>query len=109
MRLERAIPAQIRLHFERRTQQDVPVRVRFSEPPPDGYRLQKYTAEPQSLTLVGPESRVKKIEFAITDPIDLSAAVAEDEFHVNAFVGDPHVRIDKPVRIAVRVLVEKQK
>src|ERR1700722_16184059 len=77
MHLERAIPAQIRLHFERRTQQDVPVQVRFSGALPAGYRLQKYTVDPENLRLVGPESRVRKIEFAVTDPVDLSAVVAE--------------------------------
>src|SRR5882672_12506370 len=54
MRLVRAIPAQIRLQFERRTSQDVPVQVRFSGSPPAGYRIARYVADPQELTLVGP-------------------------------------------------------
>src|SRR5438105_11021392 len=47
MRLVRAIPAQIRLQFERRTRQDVPVQVRFSGSPPAGYRIARYVAYPQ--------------------------------------------------------------
>src|SRR5204863_2432431 len=70
MKLERAIPAQIRLQFEQRTQLAVPVEVRFSGAPPAGYRLAQYELEPQELTVVGPESRVKRVEHAVTDPVD---------------------------------------
>lgn len=109
MRLERAIPAQIRLQFERRTSLDVPVQVRFTGAPPPGYQVKSYDVSPQELTLVGPESRVRKIEYAVTDPIDLTAAGDGSVFHVNAFVGDPHVRFEKPVKIAVTVELEEKK
>jgi len=44
---------------------------------------------------------------AATDPIDLATVVGESQFHVNAFVGDPHVRFDDPAQISVRVIMEK--
>ena len=109
MRLVRAIPAQIRLQFEKRTRQQTPVQVRFSGSPPRGYQLRRYEVEPKELTVVGPESHVARIEYAVTDPIDLGAVVAESQFHVNAFLGDPHVRFDKPGSISVRVFVDKTK
>ncbi len=109
MHLVRAIPAQIRLQFEKRTREQVPVEVRFSGSPPAGYHLDRYEVEPKELTLVGPESHVTRIEYAVTDPIDLGSVVAQSEFHVNAFLGDPHVRFEKPVSIAVKVFVEKTK
>lgn len=108
MRLERAIPAQIRLQFERRTAREVPVEVRFSGAPPKGLQLARYDVSPQKLTLVGPETRVNKIEYAVTDPIDLTAVSADTVFHVNAFVGDPHVRFDKPVKIAIQVAMKEK-
>ena len=64
-------------------------------------------ADPQELTVVGPESHVKRIEYAVTDPIDLASVVGESQFHVNAFVGDPHVRFEDPARISVKVSMEK--
>ena len=109
MRLERAIPAQIRLQFEQRTQLAVPVQVRFSGAAPKGYQLDHYNVAPEQLTVVGPESRVKQIEYAVTDPVDLSSVVSESEFHVNAFVGDPHVRFAKPVKISVKVYMESKR
>ena len=109
MRLVRAIPAQIRLQFEKRTRRQAPVQARFSGSPPKGYQLVRYEVEPKELTVVGPESHVERIEFAVTDPIDLGAVVAESEFHMNAFLGDPHVRFDKPRSISVKVFVDKTK
>lgn len=106
MKLERAIPAQIRLKFEQRTRLAVPVQVHFSGSPPPGYRLTRYEIDPEEIVLVGPESRVKKIEYAATDPVDLASVVADSQFRVNAFVGDPHVRFDKPVKISVKVHME---
>lgn len=108
MRLVRTIPAQIRLQFERRTSQDVPVQVRFSGAAPRGYQVARYDARPKELRIVGPASHVKKIEYAVTDPIDLAAVVGESDFQVNAFVGDPHVRFEKPVKISVKVFMEKK-
>jgi YbbR domain-containing protein len=108
MRLVRAIPAQIRLQFEERTRHDVAVQVRFAGSPPKGYEVAHYEVEPKELTLVGPSSHVKKIEHAVTDPIDLASVVGETEFHVNAFVGDPHVRFEKPAKISVKVTMEKK-
>ena len=109
MRLERAIPAQIRLQFEQRTQLAVPVQVRFSGAAPKGYQLDHYNVAPEQLTVVGPESRVKQIEYAVTDPVDLSSVVSESEFHVNAFLDDPHVRFEKPERISVKVYMESKR
>jgi YbbR domain-containing protein len=108
MRLERAIPAQIRLQFERRTTQEVPVQVRFVGAPPEGFQLARYEVAPEKLTLVGPESHVNEIEYAVTDPIDLRTLTSPAVFHVNAFVGDPHVRFAKPVKIDVSVVVQKK-
>jgi YbbR domain-containing protein len=108
MRLVRAIPAQIRLQFEQRTRHNVAVQVRFAGSPPKGYQVAQYEVEPKELTLVGPASHVRKIEYAVTDPIDLASVVGQSEFRVNAFVGDPHVRFEKPVKISVRVSMEKK-
>src|SRR6266446_3074674 len=108
MRLVRAIPAQIRLQFEQRTSHAVPVRVRFSGAAPKGYGVARYDARPAELTIVGPASHVKKIEYAVTDPIDVAAVVGQSQFQVNAFVGDPHVRFEKPVKISVTVFMEKK-
>jgi YbbR domain-containing protein len=109
LRLVRAIPAQIRFVFEARIQREVPVQVRFGNPPPTGYTLRNYTVEPDTMMVVGPASRVQSVDFAVTDPIDLSTVVGETTVRVNMFVDDPQVRFAKPGRATVKVSVEKQK
>lgn len=107
VRLVRSVPAQIRLRFERRLSREIPVQVRFGGPPQRGYHVARYEVRPRVVRVVGPESHVTRVEFAETDPVDLSAVVGEEEFQVQAFVSDPQVRLVSPFSVTVRVVVEK--
>ncbi|MCC6857778.1 MAG: YbbR-like domain-containing protein [Bryobacterales bacterium] len=106
--LLRALPSQLRFEFERRLQREVPVKVHFTGSLHPGYVLDSYEVKPPVLTIVGPQSRVARIDAAQSDPIDLSQVVATAEFRVNAFVEDLHVRFENSPRVVVRVVVEKQ-
>lgn len=102
--LLRAIPSQLRFDFERRSTKTVPVRVRFGQPQP-GYEVAGYQVSPPSLTIVGPEGRVRRINSVTTDLIDLSQVVGKSEFHVTAFVEDSYVRFAEPPQVVVQVQV----
>jgi YbbR domain-containing protein len=104
MKIERTLPAQLRFQFERSVSRDVPVRVRHSGKPKEGFQL---TVTPATVAIVGPESRVNRIEAADTDMIDLSNVSADAEFHVNAFIGDTHVRFKQPPRVIVKYFAER--
>ncbi|MBK9166338.1 MAG: YbbR-like domain-containing protein [Bryobacterales bacterium] len=106
--LVRAVPSQIRFRFERRVQRTVPVRVRFSGEPPEGYTVTRFEPDPQSVLIVGPESHVSRVEFVLTDPINLSSVIGQAHFGVNAYADEPMVRFPNPTRITVRVFVEKE-
>lgn len=105
--LVRAIPGQLRLRFERSRSADVPVRVRFSHPPPAGYRVAHESVEPAKLKIAGPESRVKDVGYAETDPIDLSKFIGNSEFRVHTFIPDPQVRLLSSPVVTVKVALEK--
>jgi hypothetical protein len=105
--LVRAIPAQIRLTFERSIAVSVPVRVRFAAPPPNGYRVASERVEPSELTVVGPESRVRLVGYVETDPLDLSHTVGTATFQVHAFVGEPQVRFVSSPQVRVSIALEK--
>jgi YbbR domain-containing protein len=107
VKLVRAVPAQLRLRFEQRVTREVPVQVRFSGPPPEGYRIMRHEVRPPALRIAGPESHVQHVEYAETDPIDLASVVGEREFRVDAFVGDSEVRIESSPVVAVKVVMEK--
>jgi YbbR domain-containing protein len=106
VRLVRAVPGQLRLEFERRTSSQVPVRVRFSGRLPRGYHVRSFEAQPDRLTVVGPESRVAQVVAAETDPVELSPKPGEAEYPVNAFVREPQVRFTAPPLVRVRVTLE---
>jgi hypothetical protein len=103
----RAVPAQVRVHFERRVRKEVPVKVRQSHAPPAGYRIRSEEVQPPSLVIVGPESRVNNIDVAETDPIDLSNVVADAEFRVNAYIPDPQVRFESSALVRVKTSLER--
>ncbi len=103
----RAVPAQIRLRFERRVSRLVPVRLHISNPPPDGYRVESQEVVPEQLPIVGPQSNVEQVSFVDTDSIDLSNVVGKAEFRVNTFVSDPQVRFDTDPRVTVKIHVAK--
>lgn len=107
VQLIRTIPSQIRLRFERRMAREIPVQVRFSGPPPDGYRVKDQDVTPERIRIVGPESRVVQVQVAESDPIDLGGMVGNREFETSVFVPDPLVRIDSQPLVRVRITLEK--
>jgi len=107
VQLMRSIPSQVRLRFEHRLSREIPVQVRFSGPPPDGYRVKSQEVIPERISVIGPESRVLQVQTAETDPIDLGGVVEDREFETSIFVADPLVRIDSQRLVRVKVTLEK--
>ncbi|MDZ7637474.1 MAG: CdaR family protein [Bryobacterales bacterium] len=105
VRLNRAVPAQIRMRFETRMSKEVPVRVNLASPPPEGYRVLSEVVSPQLVRIEGPSSRVVKVSEAETDPIDISNVVGEKEFRVNLYVNDPMIRLANVTGVIVRIYV----
>ncbi len=103
----RAVPAQVRLHFEERVWREVPVRVQYSSSPAPGYQIDKVDVRPSRLRIVGPESRVNQVNHVDTDSLDLSSLVGSGEFHVETYVPDSQVRFDSPSKVIVTVTVRR--
>jgi hypothetical protein len=109
--LVRAVPAQVHLKLERRVQKEVPVHLRFSGPPPAGFRVRMGEVQPERIRIVGPESRVRGIEAVDTDPLDLATVDTTSgeatEVMLNTFLADPHVSPAGSSVIRARVLLER--
>ncbi|MDX1982672.1 MAG: CdaR family protein [Bryobacteraceae bacterium] len=109
VQFQRAVPSQIRLHFEPRLTREVPVVVRYATIP-DGYQIQRQQVSPASVRIVGPESRVNAIDRVQTDPIELPPDDEELTFRLHAFAGDAQVRLEKPDQFfTVKVVLEKNR
>lgn len=101
--LERAVPAQIRVRLETRASREVPVVAR-TQGLPTSLRLVKLDIEPSHLNILGPESRVARIQHVETDPVDLSGAAAgESEWKVHVFAGDPQVNFASVPIVKVKI------
>ena len=69
--------------------------------------LDDYSVHPNELRIVGPADRVRMIEVAETDPIDLSETIAEESFRTTAFISDPYCRFDEDPSVTVYVRARK--
>jgi YbbR domain-containing protein len=101
------IPSQIRITFDRRASKQVPVRPRVTGSFAAGYQLRRIASEPPTVTVVGPEQRVKDIQAAFTDPVDATGVVGEAHFTARPHVADALVRVARP--LSVRVTVETER
>ena len=102
----RAVPSQLRLRFDRIMSKEVPVQVRTTGK--DGLDIVRQEIAPSTLKISGPEQHVQQIDFAQTDPIDLSGMSNEGQFSVHAYVADPQVRFDASPVVTVKVWVKRQ-
>ena len=105
--LVRAIPSEVRFHFERHAERTVKIAPRFNERA--GYEVADFTVRPESLAIAGPASRVTRVATAMTDAVDIPAQAGAFDFQVNAFVDDPYIRFPHLTRVSVTVTVKKIK
>ncbi|MBM3792617.1 MAG: hypothetical protein FJW31_00825 [Acidobacteria bacterium] len=106
--LDRTVPAQVRLHFERRQTKEIRVTIRLRGAGAQGLEILEQTATPATLRITGPETRVTRIDTVDTDPIDvdgLKAAVVD--YQVHAYLPDPQVRFVGDGRVTVRLRVKR--
>ena len=108
VRLVRAIPSELRFHFEPRRTSTVPVRVRFLGEGQNGYAVAQYHVDPPEMSITGPGSRVVRIAAVAADPIDLANTTATSQFHVNVFMDDSFVRFLNTPEVVVTVTMKKK-
>jgi YbbR domain-containing protein len=108
VRLVRAIPSEVRFHFEPRSTRTVPVEVRFVGQGQNGYEVAHTEVIPIEVQIAGPRSRVARVNSAVTDQIDVSNVVGTQQFHVNVSVEDPYVRLEGAPEATVQVTMKKK-
>ena len=108
VRLVRAIPSEVRFHFESRRMRLVPVQVRFLGEGQNGYSVAQYQVDPPEMEVTGPRSRVARIAAVLADPIDLANTTGTAQFRVNVFTGDSFVRFLNAPEALVTVTMKKK-
>jgi YbbR domain-containing protein len=108
VRLVRAIPSEVRFHFEPRRMHQVPVHARFINEGQNGYVVAEYHVDPPEMEITGPRSRVARIAAVAADPIDLANTTDTSQFHVNVFTEDSLVRFLSTPEVVVTVTMKKK-
>jgi hypothetical protein len=103
VQLIRAVPAQLRYVFEDRESRSVPVEVQWSGVPRKGGHIVRVRADPSTLDVVGPRSRVDRVISVQTDPVNLDAVQSGKPVLTSPFIAEPEVRFSnfQPVRVTV--------
>ncbi len=99
-------PGTIPLVFERSGSRTVSVVPTIEGEPAEGYKAGSVTSDPASVVVVGPESALRDIKEAITDPVSIEGARRAVRESATVGVADPRVRLQEPVtaRITVEIL-----
>ena len=108
VRLMRAIPSEVRFHFEPRRASTVPVHIRFVGEGQHGYSVAEYHVDPPQMEITGPRSHVTRIAAVVADPIDVSSTSTAAQFHVSVFAEDSFVRFTDSPEVVVAVTMKKK-
>jgi YbbR domain-containing protein len=101
-------PSNVSVSLERSATKVVPVAPKIDGDPLDGYRVDTVTADPPTVTVVGPASAVSRLTEAITEPVSIATVSSDVVETVNIGVTDPSVRLVSPGSARVRVAVVPQ-
>jgi YbbR domain-containing protein len=101
--VSQVLPATIPLELENSLQRRVPVVPSVEGDPAPGFVIGHESAEPPTVDIVGPESHVRQVSEARTEPVDVRGARSRVRDVVNIGVADSSVRLVEPQSATVLV------
>ena len=105
VQVTQVVPGTLGIEFEKSSKRVVPIVAPIEGDPAPGFEIGPVTAAPPTVEIVGPESRLKKLDSAITEPVDVTGARANVRDLVAVGVIDSAVRLMKPQNVTVVVSV----
>lgn len=103
-------PSALSIDFESTGVRVVPVRPALEGRPREGHEIASVTATPATVEVVGPESAVRRVEAATTEPVSVSGATGPVQLEVTVGVSDRWVRLRQPqtATVSVRIVAVKR-
>lgn len=98
-------PATLPIGFENSAVRVVRVRPSVEGRPAAGYEVTSVTSVPATVEIIGPESSLRGLDEAMTEPISVSGATRPIREVVNVGVADPEVRLRTPETAEVTVQI----
>jgi YbbR domain-containing protein len=97
------VPATLSLELEKMNRRTVPVVPAVEGDPAPGFVVGRITAEPSTVQIEGPESRLNELGEATTEPVTVMGATKPVVDTVTVGVTDPAVRLTAPQTATVTV------
>jgi YbbR domain-containing protein len=97
------VPSTLALELERTSRRRVPIVPAVDGQPAPGYVVGTKTVQPSSVEIIGPESRVRQVSEATTEPVLIRDARARVRDTVSVGVIDSAVRLAQPQTAQVTV------
>lgn len=98
-------PATLAIGFENSAVKVVQVRPSIEGRPAPGYEVAGVTAEPATVEIIGPESSLRGLDEAMTEPLSVSNATRPIREILTIGVADPAVRLRSPQTAQVDVQI----
>ncbi len=100
------VPGTIALEMEKSSQRTLPVTPAIDGQPAPGFVLGRATVDPETVEVAGPESHLRRLTSATTEPVDASGARARVSDIVTVGVADSMVRLVRPqtARVTLEVI-----
>lgn len=90
------VPATLPLTLEKPLRRSVPIIPSTDGQPAPGFVVGRISTDPPAIDVVGPESRVKQLAAATTEPVDVTGRRERVRDQVNVGLSDPAVRLVHP-------------
>jgi YbbR domain-containing protein len=97
------VPSTLALELEKSSMRTIPIVPALDGDPAPGYVIGRITSEPSTVKVVGPESRVRKLSEATTEPLSVAGQRERVRDVVTVGVVDSAVRLVDPERATVVV------
>jgi YbbR domain-containing protein len=98
-------PATLTMEFEMSAVRVVPVEPDVEGRPPAGYEVTRVASDPQTVEVAGPETALKRLRAAITEPVSVEDQTRPVREVVNIGVPDPSLRLVHPQTAVVTVTI----
>ena len=101
--VEQVIPGTMPLDIETSLRRSVPVVPATEGSPAPGYVVGRVSSDPSTVSIVGPESHVRQVSGATTEPVSIEGAHDRVRDDVTIGVADSAVRLESPENATVIV------
>jgi YbbR domain-containing protein len=108
VKVVKVTPSLLILNFERTLEKEVPVRPRLVGQPAPGRQVAEIRSDPPQVRIVGPRTRVERVESAFTEPVSVANASQSVTATVSIGLEDAMLRLVSASKVNVSVRIAEE-